>query len=416
MSDLARRRLAITVWLLTMAATVGGLAIRLISGAPPLVNPFGFGDAAIVAFAILQIVFATVGAFVLVRLPRNWVAWMLLVVGACYALAMGGSLSAAAAIEDPRFGTEAARWLGWIAWIGASIPGIAFTSILFLFPGGPPDGWYRRTRYRLAVGTSLIAYLLLWLQPGPMALFSAMDNPAGIGPDLFGEGNSGNAFVLAFLLVAPVLAFVQIRRYRRSRGVERQQLKWFVAGGIAASLAAMALSAASSGSKGGAEWPIVAFALASTTLPIAIGIAILRYNLYAIDKILNRTLVYAAVTALLGATYAIVVVALQAPLAAVTGLDSAGTAVSTLLVAALFTPVRGRVQRLVDHRFYRDQYDAARAVAALGAKLRDEVDIEVLTRRVLGTVAETVRPNRVQLWLRAAPVIGSRNESRTTEA
>ena len=110
MSDLARRRLAITVWLLTMAATVGGLAIRLISGAPPLVNPFGFGDAAIVAFAILQIVFATVGAFVLVRLPRNWVAWMLLVVGACYALAMGGSLGAAAAIDNPRFGTEAARW------------------------------------------------------------------------------------------------------------------------------------------------------------------------------------------------------------------------------------------------------------------------------------------------------------------
>ncbi len=416
MSDIARRRLAITVWLLTMAATVGGLAIRLISGAPPLVNPFGFGDAAIVAFAILQVVFVTVGAFVLVRLPRNWVAWMLLVVGACYAVAMGGSLGASAAIEDPRFGPEAARWLGWIAWIGASVPGIALTSILFIFPGGPPDGWHRRTRYRLVVGTSLVAYLLLWLQPGPMALFSAMDNPAGIGPDLFGEGNSGNAFVLAFLLFAPVLGVVQIGRYRRSQGVERQQLKWFVAGGLAASLAAMALSAASSGSEVGSEWSIVAFALASTTLPIAIGIAILRYNLYAIDRILNRTLVYGAVTALLGATYAIVVVSLQAPLASLTGLDSAGTAVSTLLIAGLFTPVRGRVQRLVDHRFYRDRYDAARSVSALGSRLRDQVDVEILTQEVLGTVAETVHPSQARLWLRSFPVIGSRNESRTTEA
>ncbi len=190
-------------------------------------------------------------------------------------------------------------------------------------------------------------------------------------------------------------------RLRRARGVERAQLRWlvwsmafivvgFIVGLVGDSIFVNGL--------GGAVWlpAIVAFCLP----PVAIGIAILRYRLYEIDRIISRTISYGVVTLVLASLFVIVVLAAQAVLGPLTGSSTIAVAGSTLLVATLFQPIRRRVQRLVDRRFNRNRYDADRTVAAFAGRLRDEVDLEALRAEILATVSEAVEPSAVSLWLR----------------
>jgi hypothetical protein len=405
MSDRAARRLALGGWLLTVGATVAAVVIRALADVPVLPNRFGLGDAGLVAFAVLAIVSATMGAVVLVRLPRQWVGWNLLVGGALYSVALFGSVAASVAAGDGRLGIGLAQWAGWIAWIASSGAGTALFALLLFFPNGPPSGWLSRSSFRVVLGLSIVMWLLLWLQPGPMLLLSTLDNPAGIGPDLFGAFESGRIVVMGALLVVfgvPAIALVLFGRFRRSRGVERQQFKWFAAGGVLAfvALVVMLWFGASPSSRGANEWPIVAFALASTAIPLAIGMAILRYHLYEIDRIISRTISYGVVTAVLVAVFASVVVGLQTVLAPFTRGDTLAVAASTLVVAALFQPVRRRVQRGVDRRFNRATYDAQRTTDAFGRQLRNEVDLARLRVALVDVVDEAVNPVSASVWLR----------------
>jgi hypothetical protein len=193
-------------------------------------------------------------------------------------------------------------------------------------------------------------------------------------------------------------------RYRRAVGVERQQLKWFAAV-VAIAGPALAIAILSSGATSGiiadvsnAAWGLALITLA--LLPVAIGVAVLRYRLYEIDRLISRTIAYGVLTAIVGSLFIGFILVFQAVLAPVTQSNELAVAGSTLLAAALFQPLRQRVQRLVDRRFNRTRYDAERTVAAFASRLRDEVDLQHLRAEILATVAHAVEPSSTSLWLR----------------
>ena len=202
------------------------------------------------------------------------------------------------------------------------------------------------------------------------------------------------------LLVAGVAGAVAslVVRMRGSSGVQRQQLKWFAfafcAVAVAVAVAALFWNTT----------PLVNIALGLTLnlVPVAAGVAILRYRLYDIDLVINRTLVYGALTAVLVATYLVSVLAFRAILDPLTGRSDLDVAISTLAVAALFRPLRSRIQRLVDRRFYRQHYDAARTLESFTGRLRQEVDLETVSDDLRSVVRETMQPAHVSLWLRDA--------------
>jgi hypothetical protein len=223
-------------------------------------------------------------------------------------------------------------------------------------------------------------------------------NPIGVA--VVGNPDKGPA-VPALILLLTVLAAVAfgslVVRFRRSRGEERQQLKWFT---YAAALVPLSVL--------GDALPAVvgdlAIDLPIVFLPVAAGIAILRYRLYDIDRLINRTLVYGLLTALLGGVYAGAVLVLGQLFGGV-GRDPPSWAVAgaTLAVAALFQPARRRIQQVVDRRFNRHKYDAAKTIQAVSTRLRDQVDLGTLSSELLAVVDQTVQPTRVVLWLRPSP-------------
>jgi hypothetical protein len=194
-----------------------------------------------------------------------------------------------------------------------------------------------------------------------------------------------------------------VLRFRRARGVERQQIKWFAFSGVvfcAVFAAGPFLWALPQSPATAWIWPVL-FLAGASTIPVAVGIAILRYRLYDIDLIINRTLVYGSMTSTLALVYVGSVVGLQAALRGLTGQESTLAVVaSTLVIAALFTPLRRRVQAFVDRRFYRRKYDAAKTLAAFNARLRDETDLDALSDDLAGVARSTVQPAHVSLWLR----------------
>jgi hypothetical protein len=206
--------------------------------------------------------------------------------------------------------------------------------------------------------------------------------------------------VLTIFASIVISALSLVVRYRRAGGVERQQLKWFA---LAAVLAAAYIVGELTGLKrlvGGTAWNLLD-AATNTALYVAVGVAILRHRLYDIDLIINRALVYGSLTVLLATTYVGSVVGLQAVLRVLSGQESTLAVVaSTLLIAALFNPLRRRVQGLVDRRFYRRKYDAAKTLAAFNARLREETDLEALSDDVVEVARGTVQPAHVSLWLR----------------
>jgi hypothetical protein len=204
-------------------------------------------------------------------------------------------------------------------------------------------------------------------------------------------------------LLVPLLAVASlVIRYRRVAGIERAQLKWFAA--VVISLPAFLASTAlyqATGAAGvvGNVAGAVAY-LGFALLPVAIGIAVLRYRLYEIDRLISRTIAYGLLTVILGALFVAVILVLQALIAPLTGSNELAVAGSTLLVAALFQPIRRRVQQLVDRRFNRSRYDAERTVAEFASRLRDEVDLEQLRAEILATVDAALEPTTSSLWLR----------------
>ena len=405
---------AVAVWLAPAAwlATVGltGLAVgsRVMSGVPPAENRFQFGDASMAAFVVLQVVYVSVGAIVATRRPRHPVGWLLLLVGFLYAVQIVAVAYVSAAVaQRATTGTDAA-WAALLADATTFMAGTAFFALIVVFPDGrvPIPGWQHLRRWRwLILALDIPLVVALAVRPGQLWLFPQFQNP--MAAPQFAWLAEVPAVPMAFgavVAVTPVaLLALFIARARSARGAERQQIKWF---GLSAAIATVTLSVTTFGGlltpNGSAlgELPLTAFLLSASLMPIAIGIAILRYRLYDIDLIIRRTLIYGGLTVALGALYVAFVLVLQGLLASYTTSDTFAVAASTLAVAALFQPARRSLQAVVDRRFYRSRYDAGRTVEAFSARLRDQVDLGLLSEDLRRVTRDTMRPTAVSVWFR----------------
>jgi hypothetical protein len=270
-----------------------------------------------------------------------------------------------------------------------------------LFPDGhPPSNRWRSVGWLggLSIGLTVVSsMILLWPERGP-ALLTGDESPSHVVQVLV------DFIALPMMLLAGLGAVISVLvRFRRARGDERQQIKWFAA---AAALTLVWYLVFGQSTRGLPE-AIVALSglLVLPSIPIATGIAILRYRLYDIDRIINRTLVYGSLTLMLALVYFGGVTATQALLGTLTGQEQLPQLVvvaSTLVIAALFTPLRRRIQSFIDRSFYRRKYDAGKTLEAFSAKLRDETDLEALNNELVGVVRETMQPAHVTLWLRPA--------------
>ena len=322
--------------------------------------------------------FTLVGATILVQRPGHRIGRLMMAMGVCQALGHGGPIIIGAlAPEWIRSGAIPEAMLALAN--GAGFLAIVLGAVLLVvwFPDG-------RTISRL--GTVAQAFVLVLVISQVVTL---------LDPTVFGE--SGLGFVL--LLGTYVLALVDLLvRYRRSDGMRRTQIRWVLASGSVTVSLVVAVMAF--GDRIDWLWQLW---ILSTILPaIAIGIAITRYHLYDIDRIISRTMGYGLVTAVLFSVFLTVNLALQGLLSAATRSDPLVVAGSTLLVAALFNPLRVRIQRVVDRRFNRARYDAEQTVAGLAGRLRDEVDVARLRQDILDVVDASVKPTQVHLWLRGA--------------
>jgi hypothetical protein len=345
--------------------------------------------------------FATVGAVIMARRPGNRIGWLCWAIGFGITVSIWGSKQVWAVLADQG---RSSAWavlpqLGTIAWLGTLLGLLPFLVLLFptgrlLSPRWRPVAW----ALGLVLGLYLIARLFA---PGPVDP-AFPDNPLGIesAEGLLQRIQTMVGVVVPVLILA-VLASVVVR-FRQSRGEERQQLKWFTFV-VAAELVLIP------GLGGVAErvapevGALVVFPVSISLLPIAIGIAVLKYRLYDIDRLIRRTLVYGLLTVLLGTVYLAGVFGLGQLLNPVTGESALAAAGSTLAVAALFQPARRRVQAIVDRRFNRRRYDAAKTIEAFSTRLRDQLDLDTLSTELLAVVDQTMEPTRVSLWLRPSP-------------
>ena len=355
-------------------------------------------------FALLIIEFALLAALIITHQPRNMIGWLMM--GVPLASIMDfysrGVLeqfpTPPAELTAPLF---IAVLFNNITWLFLIFP-LFFT--MMLFPDGRPPS--PRWRWILVAGLGLFAFLIIFISLSPsLSLIEneewIMANPIGIQLD--GTEFQGEAVVFAGLIILTLLCITApFARYRRAAGVEREQIKWllYACGFFAIAYLPNFFIRDETGS------PLVEsmgwlFNLAVMAIPAAIAIAILRYRLYDIDVIIRKTLVYGLLTGLLLLVYFGSVVLLQGLFEALTGQSSPIVIViSTLLIAALFTPLQRRVQRAIDRRFFRQKYDAQRVLAQFAETARDEVELEALTAELLRVTHETVQPESVSFWLR----------------
>ncbi|MDP9486467.1 MAG: hypothetical protein M3Q49_11925 [Actinomycetota bacterium] len=398
MSPRAAAWLAWSLWAISLALIVFGGLLDTLTPPVPVRGASPPGSA--VLFRALLLAFPTVGALVASRRPENPIGWIFCGGGLVNVVQDFALRYADYTLYAQHGALPGGRYMAWISsWVGSPSLMVLAVLLFLLFPNGrlPSRRW--RPVVWMAVGGGVIVALAVALRPGALDTHS-IANPLGFGGGIGGVlqvlGNVGGALVPVSLL-ASVTSL--ILRLRGARGDERQQLKWFVyaaalmVGGVAGSLVF------STGRASSIAWFMTI--LGFMVLPICTGIAILKYRLYDIDRIINRTLVYGALTATLVLVYLGGVVMLQGAFRAFTGGDSTLAVVaSTLAIAALFGPLRRRIQAFIDRRFYRKKYDAAKTLATFSARLRDETDLEELGEDLIDVVREAVQPDRVSLWLR----------------
>jgi hypothetical protein len=398
MSAHASSRIAWSLWALTVMLTTLSLLLVILNlrdPGTPIPN-YWLGN-------VLVVIDATVGAIVASRRPENPVGWLLCLSGVAVSTSTLTSLYAIYALLA-RTGTlpagEASAWIA--AWILPIIIGLQI-SYLLLFPTGRLPS--RRWRWLTWLTGAFVMVGVI------TSAFSSGAYLGALGPIRNPLGIEGFTDVWRFVLVtiAPLLygatAVSVLMRLRRAVGVERQQLKWF-AYAVAIYAAATALNVATFAVEG-PRWfaltVITIFTVAGSAPTVAIGIAILRFRLYDIDLIINRTVVYGSLTSTLVALYFGGVAITQAVIQALTGreqLPQIAIVASTLVIAALFNPLRRRIQSFIDRRFYRSKYDVAKTLEDFSVKLRDETDLGALSNDLVGVVRETMQPEHVSLWLR----------------
>jgi hypothetical protein len=378
---------------------------------------FTVGTVSDALYALLFLAFPLVGALVASRRPQNPIGWILLADGLLWMLL--------AVIESySRYGVDRpgsvpfpvtigalANTLLWVPTVG--LLGI-YTILLF------PDGKLPSRRWRpLALFSGVVIGLLGvagMLAPGPLENQGGVRNPFGIEalPWLVGVANIITPLLPLCILAAAVS---MVLRFRRSRGEVREQIKWIAFAAsfvgllyLVAMFVGVIFTVALSGGDGSLPSPPWWFDLLFSVavlgfagIPVAIGFAVLKYRLYDIDIIINRTLVYGSLTATLVALYFGGVAATQTILRALTGQTDQpqlAVVVSTLVIAALFNPLRRRIQSFIDRRFYRSKYDARKTLEAFSARLREETNLESLNKELAGVIRETMQPAHVSLWLR----------------
>jgi hypothetical protein len=400
----SRRSAARLAWSLcgvSAALVLASLAFSILDRDVPNQGEFGVLFDTLLSLALLA--FPVVGALVASREPRNSIGWLFCAVGVPFGLsgvAHGWAVYTLFANPGALPAGEEAAWLA--NWVFVP-PLFAIPPLLFLlFPDGRPlTRRWRPVTWLVAVAV-VATTVGSALEPGRLEEppFKAIDNPMGVdGAGQVLEGVSGAGFIALFLAILLGAASL-VRRFRHARGDERQQLKWFA---TAAALFALACVAALSPWMGSSD-TVGQFLilLAFVAIPIAAGVAILKYRLYDVDLVINRTLVYGALTAILAGAYLGSVLVLQLALGPLTEDNDLAIAGSTLAVAALFRPARRRIQAAVDRRFYRRRYDAARTLERFGGRLRDEVDLDALGSELRAVVSESVQPVHVSLWLRSS--------------
>jgi hypothetical protein len=341
--------------------------------------------------ATVAISIPVVGALIATHRPRNPIGWIFCAVGLTqglltfsYEYGLYALQTAPGAVPGGPLAFWAATWV-WVPGVG-----LLFTFVPLLFPDGRlPSRRWRPVAWLSAVVVALNCGLyaaLLWPLRGP----ALVEYDAGEPLQAEVEIVLGAALLLMVLCGLACVSALFVR-FRRAHGIERQQLKWF----LFASVITVAVVVEGQLGSRLLVLPLVA------SIPVVVGIAILRYRLYEIDRIINRTLVYGVLTAILGLSYAGVVLVLGQLSGGVTkDPPSWAVASATLAVAALFQPARRRVQAAVDRRFNRRRYDAAKTIEAFSARLRDEVDLDTLSAELLAVVDQTMEPTMASLWLR----------------
>jgi hypothetical protein len=387
---------ALTLWGVSLTLSGLGVLFLVLSASTPIPPQFGFRG----EDAILAVVLSTVGALVAVRRPHNPVGWLFATTGLVFSVtAFTNEYKVYAVITQSGavpLGPEAA----WISnWSWPIYLGVA-AWLLLLFPEGKLPSVRWRPLLWIAGISTVIVVVGLALEPGPLDEFAVVDNPYGVeaGPVV---GLLGSMAVVGLVLCLLAAGLSLVLRLRRSRGVQHQQLKWVAyAAALAATVQAISVTHfLMSGTSPKLLDILVIAALAA--IPVAAGIAILKYRLYEIDRLINRTVVYGLLTALLGTVYAGAVLLLGQVFGGAAGhTPNWAVAGATLAVAALFQPARRRIQHAVDRRFNRRKYNAARTIEAFSTRLRHQVDLDTLAAELLAAVDQTMQPTAASLWLR----------------
>jgi hypothetical protein len=384
-------------------------AIALGSLAADLLFLDYFGPTIVLGLPMLP--FAIVGSFLVLRRAGDPIGWLLGVAGALFELGWLLAAYAYTSLADGAAspGGEVAAWL-LSSFYATALFGLVLSAVV-RFPDGRPPGRAFAILLWASVACVVIALVAGALGERPIAVPAPLVGPhAGDPPHVIPNPFAlhgplgdlvrlvGSAMIRIFPGLALIAASALVVRFRRSRGVEREQLKWITyTAAISVGLLLIGfLSPAGPAANVAQAASLVGIGL----LPVAIGIAVTRYRLYDIDLLIRRTLIYAVLSVVLLATYIGGVALLQTILAPLTSGSGVAVAISTLAVVALFQPIRRRIQAAVDRRFYRAKYDADLTLDAFTARLRDEVDLVALEGELLAVVNDTVQPTYASVWLR----------------
>jgi hypothetical protein len=388
---------SLLVWapavLALLLGALGALLLLINNRAP---SPFDAG------YALAFVSFLIVGLLIAARRPENPIGWMFCVIGLASAWDFFAQQYAIYALVTRPGALSAGVWMAWTRiWAATAVWALMFFALL-LFPDGrlPSPRW--RPFAWFAAGVLVLVGVLFAFEPRRLGDVR-LANPMGI-ERVAGIIELGQSILSPITLgIGLAIAGSVIVRFRRARGEERQQLEWLAyTAGFFLSLSVLRLLNIQLLHNRVIEFVgEILWIVAIAIVPTSVGIAILRYRLYEIDLIINRTLVYGPLTATLVALYAGCIVLLQRAFVGIIGEQSTLAVVaSTLAIAALFNPLRRRIQSFIDRRFYRRKYDARRTLEAFSAKLRDETDFDALNSELVRVVRETMQPAHVSLWLR----------------
>jgi hypothetical protein len=395
--------------LLCVASVVLYVATR--SGQPP--SNWGTGGHSAVLIVVLPfLTFPLVGALIASKRPKNPIGWICLAVGIIWMIMpISSSYGIYGLVVRPGSVPFPAAIGSLGEWVWVPAVGLFGIYLILLFP----DGRLPARRWRpLAWLTGAVIFFMsagFALSPGPMDGLGGVRNPFGLEKyPWLADATLGVILLLPLCILASAVSLVL--RFLRSRGEEREQIKWlaFAASilglGFSSYIIPSSLTVEDPTGGAGPLWVNLledAVTLSFVGIPMAVGTAILRYRLYEIDTLINRTLVYGALTVLLAVVYFGGVTATEAIVRTLTGQEQQpqlAVVVSTLVIAALFNPLRRRIQAFTDRRFYRRKYDAAKTLEAFSTKLKNETDLEALSDDLVGVVRETMQPAHVSLWLR----------------